>query len=165
VTLKITLQHIDIRWSKESRGTHDGHRAAERNAVPREAGFMPPGESERGWFQQVKIDSDAAFAPVERWTRIEQLDLVYSPLQWRRDGEHYWIGLKNLFLQKPSRPNLQGWFAKLPIGQRLIFRVNTVIDWKNVREYREHHLIIGVAEAVTLDLPLFREIDECALLY
>jgi len=165
VTLKIGLQHIEILWSKESRGTHDGHRAAERNAVPRSFGYAPPGESEQGWFQKIRFDSDEGFAPRERWQRIEELDPAYSPLRWRRDGEHHWIGIKNLFLQKPSRPNLGGWFAKLPIGQRLVFRANTAIDGEHVREYREHHLIIGWSEAATLDLPLFREIDERELLY
>jgi len=165
VTLKVALQHLEIIWSKESRGTHDGHRAAERNAVPRSFAFTPPGESEQGWLQKVGFDSDEAFTPRELWSRIEDADPEFLPLRWRRDGDHHWIGIKNLFLQKPSRPNLQGWFAKLPIGKRLIFRVNTAIDWENVREYREHHIIIGWSEEATLDLPLFREIDERELLY
>jgi hypothetical protein len=165
VTLKLALQHLEIVWSKESRGTHDGHRAAERNAVPRSFPFAPPGEAEQGWFQQVTLDSGDRFAPRVRWTRMEEMDAHYLPLRWRQDGDFHWIGRRNLFLQKPKRPNLDQWFAKLPIGKRLVLRVNTAIDWENVREYREHHLIIGWSKAAMLDLPLFREIDERELLY
>lgn len=163
--LRPAIQHVQLIWSKESRGTHDGHRAAERNAVPREFGFAPPGEAEQGWLQKVTLESGDRFTPRESWTRIEAMDAAYLPLRWRREDDYHWIGLKNLFLQKPKRPNLQQWFARLPIGKRLILRVNTAIDWEGVREYREHHLIIGWSEAGTLDLPLFREIDELELMY
>jgi hypothetical protein len=165
VTLRPALQHLELRWGKEARGTDSGNRAAERNAVPRSFAFSPPGAREQGWFQHVLFESGAHFVPVERWFQLGETAPEMLPLRWRRDGDHHWIGCRNLFLQKPSRPNLEGWFARLPIGQRLIFRVNTAIDWENSRDYREHHLIIGWSDDGSIDLPTFRDIDERALLY
>ena len=58
-----------------------------------------------------------------------------------------------------------GWVARLPFGQRLTFRVNAKADGDHDRWYFEDVLHIGWAEEATLDLPLFREIDERVLLY
>lgn len=167
MTLQLAVQHIEIKWGKDARGTADGHTAALRNAIPREFQFAPPGDSVEGWFQHIRrVSWEDSFAPRERWQRIEDMDHRYSPIRWRRDGDYMWIGLRNILLQKPSRPHLKEWFARLPIGQRLILRVNTAYDWSGyLRDYYDHVLSIGVSPVATLDLPLFREIDERALLY
>ncbi len=168
--LQLAIQHIEIVWGKESRGTHrtGADRATMRNALPRTAPFDPPGEAADGWFQHIKrVSWDEDFTPREQWQRIEDADRARLPIRWKQEGDFVQIGLRNLRLQKPDRPHLRSqFFAKLPIGQRLILHVNAAYDWGGYpRDYFEHVLSVGVAPVATLDLPLFRAIDERALLF
>lgn len=66
---------------------------------------------------------------------------------------------------KLRRDHFKGIVARLPFGRKLIIRINGVSDGDHQRLYSEHVLHIGFADTATLDLPLFREIDELVALY
>ncbi|MEG3181034.1 hypothetical protein [Sphingomonas sp. LT1P40] len=86
------------------------------------------------------------------------------PIQTRIDGDHLWIKPR-VSSQKPRRLHLEDWIIRLPFGQHAIFHINGASDGRHQRRYEEHRIAIGFAETATLDLPLFREIDERVLLY
>ena len=53
----------------------------------------------------------------------------------------------------------------LPFGQRVTLRCNSKSDGDHDRWYFEDVVHVGWADTATLDLPVFREIDERAPLY
>ncbi len=158
---RIAIQHIAIHWSKEDRGPEAG---AVRNALPREVPFQPPADCETGWLQSIVFDAQHGYDRHERWEQLDQVMDWMIPVRTRIKNGHLWIKL-NLHLGQPDRPNLADWIVRLPFGQRAAIHVNGKHDARRQRIYREHRLAIGFAETATLDLPLFREIDERVLLY
>ena len=86
------------------------------------------------------------------------------PVKTRLDGEHLWVKFM-VANREPYRPNINDWIARIPLGKRLIFRTNNKSDGDHDRWYFEDNFQLGFAATATLDLPLFREIDERVLLY
>ncbi|WP_404365893.1 hypothetical protein AB5I39_09795 [Sphingomonas sp. MMS24-J45] len=161
----ILVQHIRIGWTKDERGAAAGTR---RNALRREWPASTPRAHPGGWLQYIVMEAEQDYAPQESWTP--------APLHLQQDGvgitirgDHAEVmldpGAAHFYLQKPARPNLRGLIARLPLGQRLILRVNTAIDGHHQRRYYDHSLQIVVGDQPTLDAPIFREMDECVLLY
>lgn len=160
----ILIQHIGIWWGKEDRGAQAG---AARNALPRRFAFAPPGPGGRGWIHSIRMDARDAYAPGDKWCEFSAANSGGIRVEPAGAFAEVSIGGGGvpLHVQKPKRPNLNGLIARLPFGQRLVLRVNTAIDGHHQRWYADHTVHIGFAEAATLDLPLFREIDERADLY
>lgn len=158
---RIAIQHIRIGWTKHERGPEQG---AARNAIPRDAPFRAPGASEKGWYQLLRYDAAEDYRRDERWDDLATVETWRLPVAWRLDGDHLWIGLK-VFPLKRRWLQSNRWIVRLPFGQRCVIRLNDKWDGDHQRIYDENHIAVGFAAEASLDLPLFREIDERVLLY
>ena len=154
----VLIQHVWIRWSKYDRGPGPG---ARRKALPREFPFEPPGESHLGWSHLVYMNSDEDYFPRHRWD--EATRPTQTQVRVRKQGDFAEIRA-HIATRQPRRV-MEGTICRLPFGQRMILRINERWDYRLQRGYDEHNYIIGYADTATLDLPLFREIDERELLY
>jgi hypothetical protein len=136
-----------------------------RNALPRELPFDPPCAGERGWYQRIDYEARDRFVPTTRYSALGEIDAALLPLATRMEGsDHLWLRF-NVANHAPYRPNLDQWIVRLPFGQRVTLRCNSKSVGDHDRWYFEDVVHVGWAEAATLDLPVFREIDERALLY
>lgn len=160
---RIAIQFTQIAWTKWARGAPAG---TIRNALPREAPFRAPSDSPRGWLHRIEYNAlkSSDYQHREEWIDLATGDNWRMPVKTRLDGDHLWI-MPRVYLQKPVRANLQSWMVRLPFGQRAIIRINTAVDGDHQRHYYEYHLTVGFADTATLDLPLFRELDERVPLY
>lgn len=158
---RVAIQHIALRWGKLERGAAQG---ALRNALPREAPFHPPSDNGEGWLQSIAFDAEGGtYRRSERWLELDRAKGLL-PVRMRIEDGHLWIRL-DLYIGQPVRPNLCDWIIRLPLGQRGIIHVNGKHDGHHQRSYHEHTVTVGFGETATLDIPLFREIDERVLLY
>ena len=136
-----------------------------RNGLPRELPFDPPHASERGWYQRIDYRARDRFVPTIRYNALGEIDATLLPLATRMEGhDHLWLRF-NVANRAPYRPNLGQWIVRLPFGQRVTLRCNSKSDGDHDRWYFEDVVHVGWADTATLDLPVFREIDERALLY
>lgn len=158
---RLAIQHVHLHWDKAGRGAYWG---AVRNALPREFPFRAPFDSEPGWFHRIAMLARNDYRQDEALNAIAKIDSWRIPVTTRIDGDHLRIKI-GVTTRWPLRPHLDGWIARLPFGQRITIRVNAKADGDHERWYFEDTLHIGWAEEATLDLPLFREIDERVLLY
>lgn len=127
--------------------------------------FDPPRESERGWYQRIDYRARANFDPVTSYGAIGEIDDWRIPIATRMEGkDHLWMRF-NVVNRAPRRPNLDDWIVRLPYGHRVTLRSNSKSDGDHDRWYFEDVIHVGWADTATLDLPIFREIDERALLY
>lgn len=157
----LAIQHVHLHWDKSGRGADAG---TLRNALPRALPFQAPGASEAGWLHRISFDARTRYQQDEAWHDLVRMEGSSLPVATRIDGDH--LRIKPLvWVGTPRRPHLNGWIARLPFGQRLSFRINSKADGDHDRWYVEDHLHIGWADRCTLDLPLFRDIDERVLLY
>lgn len=162
---RLAIQLVRIAWTKWDRGARPG---AIRNRIPRHAPFAPPHDSARGWLH--RIDHDALASPhyrrTERMCDLADLADWELPVQSRFSEGHVWLRPR-FYIQKPNRKAAQlgNWLVRLPFGQRAIIRANTAVDFRRQRNYYEYSLTVGFADTATLDLPLFRDMDERVLLY
>lgn len=95
---------------------------------------------------------------------LGKIDDWRVPVKTRLEGDHLWVKFM-VANREPHRPNINDWIARVPFGRRLIFRTNNKSDGDHDRWYFEDNFQVGFAATATLDLPLFREIDERVLLY
>lgn len=158
---RLAIQHFHLHWDKATRGMPG---SAVRNALPRALPFRAPYESAAGWVHRIDYSAAENFVPKEAWHDLDTTDGWRVPVSTLIDGDHLKLRF-DVQISQPARPHLTGWVARLPFGQRLTFRVNAKADGDHDRWYFEDVLHIGWAEQATLDLPLFREIDERVLLY
>ncbi len=136
-----------------------------RNALPRELPFDPPRASERGWYQRIEYQARASFVPVTSYGELGEIEEWRVPLSVRMEGQdHLWMRFR-VANRAPYRPNLDKWIVRLPYGQRVTLRSNSKSDGDHDRWYFENVIHVGWADTATLDLPVFREIDERALLF
>ncbi|MBA4762961.1 hypothetical protein [Sphingomonas sp.] len=159
---QLAIQHVHIHWDKATRGMPG---SGVRNALPREIPFDPPRDSERGWYQRIDYQARARFVPVTSYGELGVIEDWQLPLATRMEGkDHLWLRF-NIANRAPHRPNLDHWIVRLPYGQRVTLRSNSKSDGDHDRWYFEDVVHVGWADTATLDLPVFREIDERALLY
>lgn len=162
---RLAIQLTQIAWTKWDRGAKPG---AVRNALPREAPFHAPHDTERGWLHRIDYDAlqSSQYRHTDTLRDLADVDEWEMPVRTRFSEDHIWLR-PHLYLQKPHRKaaQLDGWLVRLPFGHRAIIRANTAVDFRRQRNYYEYHLTVGWAETATLDLPLFREVDERVLLY
>ncbi len=159
---QLAIQHVHIHWDKATRGMPG---SGIRNALPRELPFDPPGERERGWYQRIDYQARDRFVPMISYSALGEIDAALLPLATRMEGSDYlWLRF-NVANRAPHRPHLDGWIVRLPFGQRVTLRCNSKSDGDHDRWYFEDVVHVGWADTATLDLPVFREIDERALLY
>ncbi len=159
---QLAIQHVHIHWDKAARGMPW---SGVRNALPRELPFDPPRDSERGWVQRIDYKGRTNFAPTTSYTALGEIDAALLPVATRMEGaDHLWLRF-NVANQTPYRPNLDQWIVRLPFGQRVTLRSNAKSDGHHDRWYFEDVVHVGWADTATLDLPVFREIDERVLLY
>lgn len=159
---QLAIQHVHIHWDKATRGMPG---AGVRNALPREVPFDPPRSSECGWYQRIDYRARDHFVPVTRYGELGETEDWRVPLATRLEGsDHLWLRF-NVANRTPHRPHLDGWIVRLPFGQRVTLRCNSKSDGDHDRWYFEDVVHVGWADTATLDLPVFREIDERALLY
>lgn len=158
---QLAIQHVHIHWDKAARGMPW---SGVRNALPREVPFDPPRESERGWYQRIDYQARTNFDPVT-YGAIGEIDDWRIPVATRMEGkDHLWMRF-SVVNRAPRRPNLDDWIVRLPYGQRVTLRSNSKSDGDHDRWYFEDVIHVGWADTATLDMPVFREIDERALLY
>lgn len=157
----LAIQHVLIRWTKDDRGAQPG---AVRNALPRQAPFAPPGPDGGGWLQSIVFDAGDGYRRAEHWEPLTGQAAPHNPVQTRLDGEHLWIRPVTV-RGKPERAHLSGWIVRLPFGSRAELRFNQAFDGHHQRLYEEHAITVGFGASASLDLPLFRAIDERVLLY
>lgn len=157
----LAIQHVHLRWTKDDRGPEAG---AVRNALRRAEAFRPPSASAAGWLQHIRYDAAEGYRRVETWQALSAIAAERLPVRTRIESDHLWIRLAVTGGQ-PRRPQLDGWIVRLPLGQRAVIRTNQKYDGDHQRLYEEHHVSVGFAATATLDLPLFREVDERVLLY
>ena len=158
----LAIQHVHIHWDKAARGMPW---SGVRNALPRELPFDPPRASERGWYQRIEYQARASFVPVTSYGELGTIEDWRVPLATRMEGrDHLWMRF-SVVNREPRRPNLDKWIVRLPFGQRVTLRSNSKSDGDHDRWYFEDVFHVGWADSATLDLPVFREIDERALLY
>lgn len=159
---QLAIQHVHIHWDKAARGMPW---SGVRNALPREVPFDPPHASERGWCQRIDYRARDRFVPVTSYGALGEIEEWRVPLVTRMEGsDHLWLRF-NVSNHTPYRPNLDQWIVRLPFGQRVTLRCNSKSDGDHDRWYFEDVVHVGWADTATLDLPVFREIDERALLY
>lgn len=159
---QLSIQHVHIHWDKAARGMPG---SGIRNALPRELPFDPPHASEQGWYQRIDYRARDRFVPTITYRALGEIDVTLLPLATRMEGhDHLWLRF-NVANSAPYRPNLDQWIVRLPFGQRVTLRCNSKSDGHHDRWYFEDVVHVGWAETATLDLPVFREIDERALLY
>ncbi|WP_337846286.1 hypothetical protein [Sphingomonas sp.] len=159
---QLAIQHVHIHWDKATRGMPG---SGIRNALPREVPFDPPRASDRGWLQRIEYRARDGFAPVTSYGELGEIEDWRVPLATRMEGDdHLWLRF-NVANRAPHRPHLDGWIVRLPFGQRVTLRCNSKSDGDHDRWYFEDVVHVGWADTATLDLPVFREIDERALLY
>jgi hypothetical protein len=159
---QLAIQHVHIHWDKAARGMPW---SAVRSALPRELPFDPPRESERGWVHRIDYAGRTNFSPTTSYTALGEIDAALLPLATRMEGsDHLWLRF-NVANHTPYRPNLDQWIVRLPFGQRVTLRCNSKSDGDHARWYFEDVVHVGWGDTATLDLPVFREIDERALLY
>ncbi|MGV3457806.1 hypothetical protein [Sphingomonas sp.] len=159
---QLAIQHVHIHWDKAARGMPW---SAVRNALPREVPFDPPHASARGWYQRIDHEGRTNFAPTTSYGELGVIEDWRVPLATRMEGsDHLWLRF-NVANHAPYRPNLDQWIVRLPFGQRVTLRCNSKSDGDHDRWYFEDVVHVGWADTATLDLPVFREIDERALLY
>ncbi len=159
---QLAIQHVHIHWDKAARGMPW---SGVRNALPRELPFDPPHDSERGWVHRIDYDGRTNFAPTTSYTALGEIDPALLPVATRMEGtDHLWLRF-NVANQTPYRPNLDQWIVRLPFGQRMTLRSNAKSDGHHDRWYFEDVVHVGWADTATLNLPVFREIDERVLLY
>jgi hypothetical protein len=158
---RLAIQHIRIHWGKSGRGAKWG---TVRNAVPRERPFHAPFDSDPGWYHHITHDHGDSYAPVEAMHELGKIENWRVPVHTRIEDDR--LGIRfNVAHRDPYRPHMVGWIARLPFGQRLTFMTNHKADGDHERWYWEEHFHVGWSDMATLDLPLFREIDERVLLY
>lgn len=161
----VSVQHVMIRWSKDQRNPEGG---ARRKALPRTFPFAPPKPSDKGWIHRIVMDAGEDYVPRETWRELPlkaDLDGIFVQPDDAFAEVFLTPGSEHLHLQKPRRGHLSGLIARLPFDMRLLVRVNTAWDGHIQRHYDDHVIQIGYSDRATLDLPLFREIDERADLY
>ena len=159
---KLAIQHFYLHWDKGSRGMPW---SGVRNALPRELPFRAPSDTEQGWYQRIEYNARDNFQPQETWSELGEVEKWRVPLSTRMEGDHHlWLRF-HVASRDPYRPNLEKWIVRLPFGQRVTFRSNAKSDGDHDRWYFEDVFHVGWADTTTLDLPLFREVDERVLLY
>ncbi|MFL9839473.1 hypothetical protein ABS767_00735 [Sphingomonas sp. ST-64] len=158
---RLAIQHFHLHWDKATRGMPG---AAIRNALPRTLPLCAPFDSEPGWYHRIDYRAVDRFAPHEAMHEIARTEDWRIPVERRVDGDFLQLRF-SVWNRAPHRPNLAGWIARLPFGQRLTFRSNAKSDGDHDRWYFEDVFHVGWSDTATLDLPLFRDIDERALLF
>ncbi|MCW3835277.1 hypothetical protein ACFQ1E_00520 [Sphingomonas canadensis] len=158
---RLSIQHCHIHWDKAARGMPW---SGVRNALPRELPFRAPFDSDPGWYHRIDYRGRNRFEPEEAMREIAKTEGSRVPVTTRIDGD--FLALRfDVGARTPYRPHLEGFIARLPFGQRLTYRINCKADGDHDRWYFEDVFHIGWAAESTLDLPLFRDIDERVLLY
>jgi hypothetical protein len=162
----IAIQLVEVHWSKDERGPEHGRR---RKALPDAYPFTPPGDERTDWFHRVSHEAQSDYRAKTTWTDMsdpDERERVISPIKARMDGNHLEIALGEMLQYGKLAANARrGILARLPFRKRVIIRLNNVFDGDCQRLYSEHVVHVGFAERVTLDLPLFREVDLRRILY
>ena len=160
----IAVQHIAIHWTKWDRGPAAGARF---KAVPRQLPFAPPGDVVGDWVHHVRYDSqrEPSYAMREAWSARRPVADDGVTIRTVGDVAEVHFAAGHVYQGKVHREHFTGLVARLPFGQRLVIRVNGASDGDHQRYYSEHTIHIGFADTATLDLPLFRDIDERVPLY
>ncbi|MEL7691094.1 hypothetical protein [Citromicrobium bathyomarinum] len=167
----IALQRISIEWNKSHRGAGPG---AVRNALPRIEAFQPPGDPATDWVQTIRYHGNwregDGWQPVyDRTVEWHQRMPQPYPDNIRVDirgdiAEVHYVP-ETVLEGKITRRHLPGVVARLPKGKRFVLHINGVDDVGGPRRYREATINIAFDEAPTLDLPVYRVLDERKLLY
>ena len=158
----IALQHIQLFWTKWERGAEDG---AIRNRIPRKMPFVPPGDPKLDWVHHLHLrtDSEGKYRPREHW--LQRLPTSEDGIVVRMRGNICEVSFAGALQGKLHRPHFHGLIAKLPFGQLLTIKINGASDGDHQRFYFEDTFHVAYADTATLDLPLYRLIDERKLLY
>lgn len=158
----IALQHVSLFWTKWERGAQNG---AIRNQIPRKWPFIPPGDPTLDWVHHRHLQTDrrGKYQPREQWIqrRAQSEDGIITRIR----GDVCEVSFAGAYQGKLHRPHFHGLIAKLPFGQMVTIQVNGASDGDHQRYYFEDTFHVAFTETATLDLPLYRLIDERKLLY
>lgn len=163
----VSVQLIKIHWDKTQRGPHFG---AIRKALPRLVPFEPPRQGSPELWHSVTFDGRFGYKHSSNWfskTRVGESGWRNPyPISAKQEGGFLRVGLgRDLYLGKMREKLVGRTLARIPFGKRVAIHFNDAHDGHHQRLYYEYAINVGFAEKLTLDLPLFREIDMRRLLY